>query len=130
MADVSQILPPESLTEVLEHVSVPDVLKFEQVRTLVSVAVLTDYSWCFQVNRAFRDVILASQPTTRQRTLHEVSRWYARSNPSRFNSAVRSGVRLTGVPCQQWEILLPIADPTGYGFCLAQIYLRSQICKT
>ena len=51
MGDISQILHLELLTEVLERVSVPDVLKFEQVRTLVSVVVLTDHSWCFQVNR-------------------------------------------------------------------------------
>ena len=31
MTDVSQVLPPELLTEILERVSFPDVLRFKQV---------------------------------------------------------------------------------------------------
>ena len=32
MTDISQILPPELLTEILEHVSVSEILTFKQVR--------------------------------------------------------------------------------------------------
>jgi hypothetical protein len=32
MTDISQLLPPELLTEILERVSVSDVLRFKQVR--------------------------------------------------------------------------------------------------
>ena len=32
MTDISQILPPELLAEILERVSIPDVLVFKQVR--------------------------------------------------------------------------------------------------
>ena len=32
MTDISQILPPELLAEILEHVSVSEILTFKQVR--------------------------------------------------------------------------------------------------
>ena len=61
MADITQRLPPELLAEILEHVSVPDVLRFEQVRRhRPRIDGFTERGLCLQVNRVFRNAILGS----------------------------------------------------------------------
>ena len=63
MADITQRLPPELLIEILSHASVPDVLRFKQVRKPLQdlcTAGFVERSRHLQVNRIFYNVILAS----------------------------------------------------------------------
>jgi hypothetical protein len=64
MADITQKFPPEILTEILSHVPVRDVLKFEQVRRNplqhLYAGGRVECSRYFQVNRVFRDAVRAS----------------------------------------------------------------------